>query len=300
MTTLRRRVLAAALSLTAAVGGLMVVGTAHAQAVSTGSLSFHGDSGDYISQGKSYSYATSRGDELTVSSSSGSTVSISVNAYNGDWWTLTFDAPGTQVLAPRTYSAAHRHPFNGTGPGLSLSGEGRGCNELTGSFTVSKAVFGPDGYVQAFDATFEQHCEGGNPAARGEVHISNRPPPSGAATKPSATTKPRATTASPRATTAKPRPTTASPPPATASPPPATGSPQAAAAGPHAALDSSPSATPAGGGTTAADDTDVSIVAVARNVTFSPLLLIGVGLVGLAGLLTLGLAVGVVLYVRVR
>ncbi|MFC0503814.1 hypothetical protein [Micromonospora costi] len=293
MTTLWRRVLAAALSLTAAVGGLLVAGTAHAQAVSTGSLSFDGDSGDYISQGKSYSYATSRGDELTVSSSSGSTVSISVNAYNGDWWTLTFDAPGTQVLAPRTYTAAHRHPFNGTGPGLDLSGEGRGCNELVGSFTVSKAVFGPNGYVQAFDATFEQHCEEGTPAARGAVHISNRPPPSSAATKPSATTKPRTTTASPRAATAKPRPTTASPRPATASP-------QAAAAGPHAGPDSSPGATPVGGGSAAADDTHVSIAAVARNVTFSPLLLIGVGLVGLAGLLTLGLAVGLVLYVRVR
>src|SRR5215471_18837372 len=33
------------------------------------------------------------------------------------------------------------------------------------------------GYVQTFDATFEEHCNGAGPAARGEVHIANPPPP---------------------------------------------------------------------------------------------------------------------------
>jgi hypothetical protein len=49
---------------------------------------------------------------------------------------------------------------------------------MTSSFTVINAVFGPQGYVQAFDATFVQHCEGQTFAkVRGEVHISNPPPP---------------------------------------------------------------------------------------------------------------------------
>jgi hypothetical protein len=205
MKVLWRRVLAAALSLTAAVGGLLVAGTAHAQTVATASVSFSGDSGDYISQGKSHSYSSSKGDALDVSSSAGSTVSISVNAYNGDSWSLDFDAPGTPdrpvpghpaVLAPGTYAGAHRFPFNGNGPGLDLSGDGRGCNELTGSFTIIKAVFGPDSYVQTFDATFVQHCEGGAPAARGEIHISNPPPPRQAAPKQGTPTgRPSATTA---------------------------------------------------------------------------------------------------------
>ena len=173
----RRCVTAAGLALAASAGGLLVAGAADAQPAATASLSFSGDSGDFISQGTSWSYSTGNGDALNVTSSSGSLVSVSVNAYNGDWWTLDLDAPGTQVLTPGTYAQAHRYPFNGTGPGLDLSGEGRGCNELTGSFTVTTAVFGPDGYVQTFDATFEQHCEGGSPAARGELHISNPPAP---------------------------------------------------------------------------------------------------------------------------
>jgi hypothetical protein len=58
-----------------------------------------------------------------------------------------------------------------------VDGNGRGCNTLTGSFTISNVVFGPFGYVQTLDATFEQHCEGSEPALRGEVHIANPAPP---------------------------------------------------------------------------------------------------------------------------
>jgi hypothetical protein len=282
----RRRVLAAALSLTAAVGGLLVAGTAHAQTVATGSLSFSGEPGDYISQGKSYSYSTSHGDALAVSSSTGSTVSISVNAYNGDWWSLDFDAPGTAVLAPGTYTGAHRYPFNGNGPGLDLSGEGRGCNELTGTFTIIKAVFGSQGYVQTFDATFEQHCEGGDPAARGEIHISNSPPPPQATPKHAATTSPHATPTGPHATP--------------------TG-PHATPTGPHATPTSTPSATAAGSGHLAANDTGANTPAtpaVVRNAFRLPLLLIEVGAVAwvvlvAVGLVTVGI-VGIVMAVRRR
>ncbi|BCL79910.1 MAG TPA: hypothetical protein VHZ51_28065 [Ktedonobacteraceae bacterium] len=131
-----------------------------------------------------YSYSTRKGDALTISASStGSTVSIGVTGYNGDLWTLDFGAPGTvapingkpAVLVPGTYSDAHRYPFNGNGPGLALYGNGRGCNTVTGSFTIIDAVLGPQGYVQKFDATFVQHCEGGTSAASGQVHISNPP-----------------------------------------------------------------------------------------------------------------------------
>src|SRR5262249_19702600 len=81
-------------------------------------------------------------------------------------------------LAPGVYAGAIRYPFQApTVPGVSLSGNGRGCNTLTGSFVVQTVVFGPDNYVQQFDATYEQHCEGGPLALRGQVHIANAPAP---------------------------------------------------------------------------------------------------------------------------
>jgi hypothetical protein len=178
------RALAAALALAAVVGGVLVAGVAQAQAVTTGTLSISGDSNDSVTGGKSYSYSTSKGDMLGVSSETGGTVSIRLITPGGGGWNLDFDAPGSPdqpvpghspVLVPGTYTAARRYPFNGTSPGLSLSGI-YGCNEVAGSFTVKKAVFGPQGYVQAFDATFVQHCDGVAAAARGEVRISNPPP----------------------------------------------------------------------------------------------------------------------------
>jgi hypothetical protein len=173
----RRCALAGALALATALTGLVGAGPAGAQAVESGSLDFSGDPGDYITGGLAYSYSVEGGDLLTVASGNGSIVNVSLSGANGDWWYLSFDAPLDEVLAPGTYSEATRYPFNGAGPGLSLSGNGRGCNTLTGSFTVSEASFGPHGYVETFDATFEQHCEGWPAAARGEVHISNPPPP---------------------------------------------------------------------------------------------------------------------------
>ena len=158
--------------------------TAFGPTRATGTLSFSGSAGDFIAGGESYSYSTSKGDVLTISASStGSTVSIGVTGYNGDLWTLDLGAPGTvapingkpAVLVPGTYSDAHRYPFNGNGPGLALYGNGRGCNTVTGSFTIIDAVLGAQNYVQKFDATFVQHCEGGTSAASGQVHISNPP-----------------------------------------------------------------------------------------------------------------------------
>ncbi|MEU4674484.1 hypothetical protein AB0F91_42640 [Amycolatopsis sp. NPDC023774] len=97
---------------------------------------------------------------------------------NGDNWSADFAAPRGTALAPGTYAGALRYPFQPLqAPGFSLTGNGRGCKESTSTFTVENAVFGPSGYVQEFDATFEQHCENGATAARGEVHITNPPAP---------------------------------------------------------------------------------------------------------------------------
>jgi hypothetical protein len=176
---LRRSLVAAALVVTAAGGGLLGSGAAAAAPVETGSLTMTSDPGDYIGQGLTYGYSTAAGDSFNASSSSdGSFLTIAVNAANGDWWFLDFAAPIGEALAPGTYLGATRASFRAPGePGLDVGGNGRGCNMLTGSFTVNAVQFGPAGYVQTFDATFEQHCEGADPAMRGHVTIANPPPP---------------------------------------------------------------------------------------------------------------------------
>ncbi len=131
--------------------------------------------GDYIGGGQEYLY-TVPPDEISAQSD-GHTFTASITGYNGDWWYVDMQAPDGQQLVPGTYTDATRYPFNGAGPGLSIFGNGRGCNQSIGTFTVLDAVYGPSGYVQTFDATFEQHCEGATQALRGEIRIDNPPPP---------------------------------------------------------------------------------------------------------------------------
>ena len=121
---------------------LLLPAAASAQPAESATITMTSDPGDYIGQGQDWSYATAAGDVISTSTN-GNVVSIAVTGSNGDWWNLDFDAPNGQTLtAGTTYANATRYPFNGSGPGLSISGEGRGCNELTGTFTVDEAVFG--------------------------------------------------------------------------------------------------------------------------------------------------------------
>ena len=170
----RRTAVLAFASLAAAAGTLLAPGAAQAQPVETGSFTMTGDPGDYISQGRDWSYSTGAGDRLTVNGSTDNRlVSVGIDGANGDWWHAEFQAPPGETLEPGTYTGATRYPFNDDTPGLNVSGDGRGCNTLTGTFTVEEISFGPQGYVEDFEATYEQHCEGGQPAARGRVEIHN-------------------------------------------------------------------------------------------------------------------------------
>jgi hypothetical protein len=95
----------------------------------------------------------------------------------GSAWFLDFVAPAGGVLAPGTYDNATRAGFQSAGvPGLSVTGHSRGCNTSTGRFVVHEAQWGPNDTVLKFHASFEQHCEGGTPALRGEFALLLAPP----------------------------------------------------------------------------------------------------------------------------
>jgi hypothetical protein len=128
------------------------------------------DPGDYIGGGQAYFYGENDG-TFTASVNYDGGVSISFNSENySHWWYLNFAAPNNAPLAPGSYLNATRFPFQSSNePGLDVFGDGRGCNQLTGSFQILQVVYGPDNTVTAFDATFEQHCEGAAPALRGEI-----------------------------------------------------------------------------------------------------------------------------------
>jgi hypothetical protein len=120
--------------------------------------------GDFIGGGAQFLFTLS--DAVFTPSNSANVVTFRIN--NGDGWDTDFAGPTTARLGIGDYENAQRWPFQPAGtPGLSVDGEFRGCNTLTGNFHVLKAGYASSNVLQSFSANFEQHCEGAAPALFG-------------------------------------------------------------------------------------------------------------------------------------
>jgi hypothetical protein len=87
-----------------------------------------------------------------------------------DSFQVWFAAPAGSPLTTGTYNNAQRFDFRAPGtPGLDVFGDGRGCNTVSGSFTVYDATYNGAGDVLSFAAQFTDHCEGGGPALLGSL-----------------------------------------------------------------------------------------------------------------------------------
>jgi hypothetical protein len=155
-------------TLTAMAAGLAVAtSTAFDVAVAATSIDLQSDAGDYIGGGRTYRYTKS--DALITVDASGGHLSVRVD---GDqWWLADFQAPNSVTqLQPGMYSNVTRYPFHDPAVGgLAWSGDGRGCNTLTGWFAIDNATY-RNGALVVIDLRFEQHCEGQSPALRGTIH----------------------------------------------------------------------------------------------------------------------------------
>jgi hypothetical protein len=127
------------------------------------------DPGDYIGQGQRWSYSPAA-DGLGFGGSR-YFAGFGINGADGSWWSGEFVPASGDILTLGRYPNATRYPFNGTGPGMDVSGNGRGCNTLTGEFTLTALEFWPNGRLRSLGLTFEQHCEGATPALRGAVEF---------------------------------------------------------------------------------------------------------------------------------
>ncbi|MDT7041244.1 InlB B-repeat-containing protein [Candidatus Nitronereus thalassa] len=91
-------------------------------------------------------------------------------------WSLTLgtDKLGSN-LATGNYSNAQRAAFANPGhPGLDFDMESRGCNTVTGNFTVSEFnsnFLESDRHINLLRAHFEQHCEDAVPALLGDIYL---------------------------------------------------------------------------------------------------------------------------------
>ncbi len=140
------------------------------------SLVMQSDQGDYIGSGKSYFFAENSGTfSVSTNPANGVSVNFHTNGYK-EAWALQFAAARNVPLQPGTYPGAIRFPSQNTSaPELSVTGNGRGSNTLTGTFTVKQIESDADGTINSFWVLFEQHSEGGLPALTGEFQYNAWP-----------------------------------------------------------------------------------------------------------------------------
>jgi hypothetical protein len=92
---------------------------------------------------------------------SGGPSKIEVHARSGgDSFDFQLVAPAGSQLQPGDYEQAERSPFQEPGrPGLTISGDARGCNADTGRFLIKDIHFDEAGKVDRLSALYEQRCE---------------------------------------------------------------------------------------------------------------------------------------------
>lgn len=172
----RRRRLAVAL----VAGCWLGTGAATASAApATGSVTIVGQTGSYVSGGDSYLFDSASGSlSLHGGYLNGPNVATVDVSGNGSNFTLSFAAPTGQTLQPGGYVHAARYPFETAAQaGIDVSGDGRGCNEESGSFDVRDVHVDLSGNVDRLWLVYEVGCGPGSASVFGEVRLNE--PPSG-------------------------------------------------------------------------------------------------------------------------
>ncbi|MES9943253.1 MAG: hypothetical protein ABW104_14865 [Candidatus Thiodiazotropha sp. 6PLUC2] len=156
---------------------LFVVASSTLQAETT--ITLNSDVGDYIGQGESYAYSDENA-VIQYSRNYDNGITVQINNLPDDpynRWRFDIAAPDNAEIQPGIYENATRFPFqDAADPGLAFSGNGRGCNTLTGWFEVYDVSYDAAGGVESLNVDFEQHCEGGSAALHGTINFNTTTP----------------------------------------------------------------------------------------------------------------------------
>jgi parallel beta-helix repeat protein len=130
--------------------------------------------GEYIGQGKT-SYTTNLADFNATFYPGPLPAAVQTTAFG---YMMIFAGPNGVPPVVGTYSNAVRYPLEGSNPGISISGNGRGCNSICGNFQVFEMETNGSGNLTRFWATFSQRCECSGAPLTGEIrfHSALAPP----------------------------------------------------------------------------------------------------------------------------
>ena len=165
-----------AINLRTAVYFLLTLVAAGATSLASAETSYQYRSqpGDYIGGGQSNSYSA-QNSSINIS---GTAVYLVFSVTTAtEFWYVTLAAPSGEELHPGTYYNAERAAFRtGRSPGLDVYGDGRGCNQVYGTFAINQIRTNASGNITLLDASFSQQCESPTaPFLYGSVKYNARP-----------------------------------------------------------------------------------------------------------------------------
>jgi len=85
-------------------------------------------------------------------------------------WIAVFASPPGKEIAVGEYHNAKRYPFNGNFPGLDITGESRGSNQLSGDFVIWELEV-VNGEIEKLAVDFIQHSENVGPPFYGMIRF---------------------------------------------------------------------------------------------------------------------------------
>ena len=132
-----------------------------------GFVALQSDPGDAIGAGLDYRYTQADARLLFSTGQRGFQIFV-----NGDEeWFGAFELPDTYTqVEVGVYSNLGRCPFHDPViGGMTWSGDGRQCDQVTGSFEVTSVTY-VNGVIVDIRMNFEQYCDGASVPLRGEIH----------------------------------------------------------------------------------------------------------------------------------
>ncbi|HEU4867792.1 MAG TPA: hypothetical protein VFV09_08700 [Actinomycetota bacterium] len=139
-----------------------------------GYITMTSDPGDVIGQGKQWALSDQTHEFSWQNFTPGNFLLKAMTDEGGlAGWRFTFVTPAGTPFTPGHYTGAILRGLQPeTIPGMSIENQGSrpsGCDRLNGSFKVYVAEYDPAGTTTKLALTFEQRCDGGEPALRGEI-----------------------------------------------------------------------------------------------------------------------------------
>jgi hypothetical protein len=148
---------------------------ANSSALAATEIRIASEDGDFVGRGETFILSEGTG-VLTIDGLSTSEIKLEWRSSTNNF-DLNFGGANGQTLAVGLFDDAQRYPFmDPDHPGLSISGNGAGCNMLIGQFEVYELEFDQNGIATKLALDAIQHCESSPRKLFAEIRINSDVP----------------------------------------------------------------------------------------------------------------------------